>query len=510
MKWILALAPVMLFAGWSTPVTVQEATNEQSDPKISANSSDEVLFTWNSDSIDIVQGSSYNPTTGEWSTAIDVSDSAFETANDNVAINTDGIGVAVWRTSASLGALPETAASTYTQGAWSVPEILSSAQENVNRVELSSSGSGNAFAVWSAGGNGTVRNAIYNFSTNTWSATTTVSAQGDDAREPSVSANSSNKAIIGYQDFTIGSSVVKTIIYNGSSWSSPAAISSVSRDSEDIFVAINESNVMAAAWVGTDGDNEFATVSINSSGSWSTPVELSTSSNVYQPRIVVDSSGNAYAFWGETDGSDGYLKSSIYTASSDSWSTATNISEETGASPTEFSPVVSSSDIVYIAWQNQGSGSPTYSVLASRYVGGAWESPTQLNTAGTEGFVPVLTAGANGKIFAGWGSLPNLQSSLLSMDSSIYTPSVSMPTGGRIITQKNQVVLLWNSVEEATSYNIYQGSTSNLIGSVSSDAQLRFVAPLYGYKSPAIYIIRAVDSGGVESSSVTLRTGGNK
>ncbi|MBI2742349.1 MAG: hypothetical protein HYX48_00330 [Chlamydiales bacterium] len=170
-----------------------------------------------------------------------------------------------------------------------------------------------------------------------------------------------------------------------SSWTSPpVTISSKGQDASDPRIGIDTAGNAVAAWI-----ENGVVISSNFSfeGSWSEPIAVSDS-QASSPSLVVDINGNATLIWIQND--------LIWTSSQPSnknWSTPISLSSSSSSSPQIA--VDTSGNLIAVWVGADGIESST------KLSGGSWQAtPDLLSDKGADS--PQIAIGANGKAVAVW------------------------------------------------------------------------------------------------------------
>lgn len=169
-------------------------------------------------------------------------------------------------------------------------------------------------------------------------------------------------------------------------WASPVTLSSTSVDSSDPRIVIDSSGNAVAAWV-ENGVIQANTQPVG--GSWGTSVSISNS-GASNPRLGIDSSGNVTALWIES----GVVKVATL-PSGGSWSAATALS---GSGASQACLAVDSSGNAVAIWTRGG-----FIESSTQLVGGSWSLVSVLSASGSD--VPHVAIGADGTVVAVWHML---------------------------------------------------------------------------------------------------------
>lgn len=225
-----------------------------------------------------------------------------------------------------------------------------------------------------------------------------------------------------------------------------------------------------------------------SSGNPEIPIELSGGYDQNKPVIEADSSNNIYVVWyGSHAGpvTSTQIRYSIYNGSS--WSAPNDVTsgEYNQAYP---SIAVDSSDNIHVAWYGTTVVSQTNTQIRyCRYVGGSWESIKEITTITSGSYYqgcPSIAVDSSNKVYiiwcgtypsstnqikyriydgSAWGTVGNITSDGYHQ----YNPSIA-------VDSSNKVYAVWYGSHDLSKtatqirYSIYDGSTWNTIGNITS------------------------------------------
>ena len=199
-----------------------------------------------------------------------------------------------------------------------------------------------------------------------------------------------------------GSAVVQVAqrAANGA-WQGPIDVSSTARDGSEPEIALDSSGNAYALWPNSDGVNVRVEASFRpAGGSWQAPVEISAAGrNAAVPRLAVDAAGTAIAVFQRYDGTNQIIQAAVRPAGG-GWQAATNLS---AAGRDAFQPAVSVNPqgAAVAVWQR--SNGTNLMIQASSWApGGAWQAPVDLSATGQDGIQPQVAVDPNGGAVAVW------------------------------------------------------------------------------------------------------------
>jgi hypothetical protein len=176
---------------------------------------------------------------------------------------------------------------------------------------------GNATVVWNQS-DGIIRSSTKSYG-GTWQATPDgLSQSGYRAYDPHIAVDVSGNITVVWSLFNEGSSVIQasTKPYGGTWQTTPDTLSQSGQQAYDPRIAVDSSGNATVVWRLIDGTDAIIKASAKPyGGTWqTTPDTLSQSGQqAYDPRIAVDSSGNATVIWGRFNGNNLVIQSSTRT-----------------------------------------------------------------------------------------------------------------------------------------------------------------------------------------------------
>lgn len=179
-------------------------------------------------------------------------------------------------------------------------------------------------------------------------------------------------------------------------WSTPVTISS--GYSDQVSVAVDRNGNANAIWIGFDGVNYVVQTSKRASGgSWSSPLTLSDSlGNAQTPSICIDYSGNVVATWSQYDGTYSMIQAARVPFGG-AWSTPVNISSSGTNSDSCVLEIDSRGNVGNaVAVWHRYNGSNFVIQSATLSSGGSWSSPVDVSASGDDALAPAATVDPSG------------------------------------------------------------------------------------------------------------------
>jgi YD repeat-containing protein len=373
--------------------------------------------------------------TGVWSTAsLRETSTAGGASLPQVKFDQNGNGLAVW----VLG--PDLFTSTYTKStdSWSAAITLDDGLGGGNPTvpHLSMSANGSALVTWIQNSNVYARRLIG----GVWDGATTIPILTNVANlpfSPRGAINDSGRAVVAFAQSPIpgGANNLYVNVYNGTAWqAAPTAVDDIgaprtpSITGGRVSVAIDTNGNATVLWVQNGPAENPPATSLYvsrytaSTDAWSTPTNIAIGATAVQ--IAFDGNGNGLAVW--LQGSALLAKS--YTAVTNSWSAAaTTLNTATASS---FSLSMSANGNALVTWLQTGS------VAARRYATGAWIGNALETVATSTAFNPVGAINNAGQATVAYvaqsvgGSINNLH--VTTFDATRWQPATAVDDIGAV------------------------------------------------------------------------------
>lgn len=408
--------------GWSEPMAISSTVSDQ--PNISVDLSGNAVLVWQGyDGNNYIIQSAVLPFDGSWSSPTTLSEAGNDAQGPCVGVDTVGNAVAVWSRFDGLNSIIQGATLPF-QGSWSDPDNISTSGQNSDSVKVSVDFSGNvnnAVAVWH-GFNG------YNFIMQasslpmggSWTNPEGISVSGQDALSPVVAVDHSGDAVgvCSRYDGSNFTARAASYLYD-QVWSSSFTMSTPGDNATEQGLDMDTNGNSVVVWSYFDGTNNTIQASTLQFGDgWTTPADISTAGqDSYIPLVVIDSSGNAIAFWVGFDGTN-YIAQSAKMTSDGVWSSPVNVSDD-GGDVTNISIAVNLAGNAVAVW-DQTDGVNSVIQAATLPLNGSWSTPVNISTVGQYAYLPVVDVDSAGDAVAAW---------LQSNDSSYIVYASTWPFG---------------------------------------------------------------------------------
>ena len=293
-------------SGWQLAVNIDDADGWCNDPCVTMNSTGHAMVAWEWHSATGtstgVRVNSYAPETG-WNAAelIQINDTGY-TVHPQVAMNDDGKAILVW--AHYDGTRSDICASSYSNG-WGEAEVVQYGtvdSESLPWVDVEIDPNGNAIAVWHIKDG--QRNSIYGcryVDGIGWEAPSLLEAGDGDAWAPQVAMDDSGDAVVVWFQFDYWEDVYACTYTVGVGWSTAEIIEN--DDSWSTFdprVGVDSGGNAIAVW--QQYVNSWSSVMANhyvKGVGWGTPVliEANETGDAWSPEIAVNDHGDAIVVW---------------------------------------------------------------------------------------------------------------------------------------------------------------------------------------------------------------------
>lgn len=221
--------------------------------------------------------------------------------------------------------------------------------------------------------------------------------QIDGSEPPNLAVDDFGNVYVVWLDTAEGDVVKASVRAAGGSWSPPEVISSGPDSSPPVVAAAGGTAV--AAWVRTDpgGLRTVETARLLPNGLWVGPIAIyePASGAAVDPRIAIDSAGNAAAVWVRSTGGDDRIEAA-YQQAGGAWTEPIFLSEA-GVDAEGPQVTIDGAGVASVIWEH-GSGFDRQ-IKVRRFAGGKWGLPVILSE---DGRAPDIAADSEGNLTAVW------------------------------------------------------------------------------------------------------------
>lgn len=296
--------------GWGTRTLIESNNGGDAEaPQISLNLQGDGVAVWhqNDGFQTSIWANRYAAGTG-WGTAMLIeSDNPGNAWYPQVAVDNSGNAIAVWHQ--TDGSRYSIWTARYTAGTgWATPTLIESEDAgDAMFPQLAIDSNGNAIAVWHQhdGTRYNIRANRYTISAGWDTAVTIEAGDAGDAIAPRVALDGSGNAVAVWYQSDGTRTNIWTNRYTTSGWDSPALIEAETADAFDPKIAVDAGGNAIAIWQQYVGALSTVLASRYIAGvGWgaATAVVGANTAGAYNPQIAMDANGNAVAVWHQSDG----------------------------------------------------------------------------------------------------------------------------------------------------------------------------------------------------------------
>ncbi len=402
----------------TTPPTVSSVTPVDAATAVDRTTAVTATFNENmlATSIDTTSFTLANSSTAEGVVTFDGSKVATFTPTNSLALmSTYTATLSTANTDLSGNALASNHPWSFTtaDGAWGSAENIDQSDNSALTRRIAVDINGNAFAVWRQN-DGSKESMFYNRyeAATGWAKSAALLEKSDGTTYKSqVAFDSNGNAIaVWYQEnvatSTMYSIYAKYYTVSTSSWGDAARLETIEGRPADIpQIAFDTSGNAIAVWnqdvSGAAPQSIYANYYSASTSTWGGAILIETSTgDANNQQIAFDPSGNAIVVWHQDDGVYTTIYANRYTASTSSWSGATDIDESAGNAIYPRISTDASGNAIVVWEQLDGAIS---NIKARRYKqGDGWGSITPLESGSSTATVADIGLDASGNAMAVW------------------------------------------------------------------------------------------------------------
>jgi len=464
----------------------------------------------------IIQVSRFDGTTLTWSDPFDLNDDSQSSSEPEICCDNSGNAIAVWENSNGSNFIIRASHFDGNTQMWSDSIPISAPGQSANAPRVCCDNFGNAFAIWdrSDGSNRIIQ--VSHFDGTSWTPLdqiSNLSANGQNARSQQICCDDSGNAIAVWYRSNGSNNIIQSSYYNGTSWTPINQVFNLSADGQDALrprICCDDLGNAIAVWQRSNGSNDIIQSSRFNGSSWE-PFESGTDlsesgQNASAPRVCCDNSGNAIAVWERSNGSNDIIQASFFDGSS--WTAFSDIDNLSTEGQNASFPYVccDNSGNAFATWYRSNGSNDI--IQSSQFDGVAWSIPDDLSAEGVNSRSSKVCCNDTGRAINVWnaGFSPNPV-----IQSSFYLPQTFPPAnfqGNRVTNRfpSQSAVsahLSWtpNTDPNVTSFNIYQnGNLVATVPSYLSSYKDCNIDPCQSYS----YTIISVNTTGDESAGETI------
>jgi hypothetical protein len=403
---LLIASPVSAAPAWLSPVDLSAAGDGAGQPQVAVDPAGNAIAIWNHDdegfSMGVVE-SAFHPVGGTWSEPTKLSSPGAGPFGPQIAVDPAGNAIAIWF---SFNSNAIETASRPVGGGWSAPIKLSARGANIGaRVVFDRTG--NAVAIWerSDGIDSFVETASRPVGGD-WSAPVAISAAPtlNFAERPQIALDPSGNAVAIWDRINRPDSrfIETTSRPVGGDWSAPVKLSPPGAEAFSPQIGVDSAGNAVATWLRANGEFNVILESafLPLGGNWSAPVPVSaTDHDVRQSQLAVDPAGNAVAIWQRFSRTESIVETAARPAGGD-WSEATLLSvaalSGTGTDVVQPQIALDPSGNAAAIWERSTGRDSSIVETAARPAGSDWSRPVELSAASGLAFEPQIALDPSG------------------------------------------------------------------------------------------------------------------
>lgn len=330
-------------------------------------------------------------------------------ANDpQVAVNANGDAAIVWQTNHQIQTRLRPAAATFFN-----PSATLSPPGPADKPQVAVDPNGNAVYVWQHfdGTHERIQTRTLSL-TGTRGTTLTLSPAGQDAENAQVALDAHGNAVFAWESSDGTTQRIQARTRSAAGTLGPTQTLVAGQYASDVHLAVDPAGDAVFAWQGYDGTvSRIQTRARSATGVLGPTHTLSApGQNAYQPRVGIDSGGNAVLLWQRFDGTTNRVQIRARSAADvlSSTQTLTGTGTTTGV---RAQLAVDPHGNAVVVWENRvGTAVCCMQVRARlRSADGTLGATRTLSTAGKDAQQPQVAVDPNGHAFAVWYEATNAQ-----------------------------------------------------------------------------------------------------
>lgn len=364
---------------WSAQQQLESEYTEAMTPRIAFDANSNGIAVW-AQASDIMM-SRYVASTATWSTPVALDNNTNDAHNPRLAVDlASGDAVVSW--SQSDGTAESMYVISFDAGtnAWATPTLLETGNGEVSLWAENSSAAmaGNHAAVAWVQNDGTENNLyLSRLVSGTWTAPAVIDTDSDDAEQAGVAVDANGNATVIWRQFLQADGGYRIIVRR---WDNVAqaygAVTPINGDGDrQPRIAFDAQGNGFALWGGGAYVRRFNVTT----GQWSPQVQLHDGEfGAWNGEIAVDAAGNALTVWMEHDGTSISTHGRYYDVTTQSWGAAVPLENSNNAVNMDKNLTVSLVNGSGVAAWIQEDDEPN--VYAARFANGAWGPASMLDS----------------------------------------------------------------------------------------------------------------------------------
>jgi mannan endo-1,4-beta-mannosidase len=390
-------------ADWQAAQTLSASTVRAFEPQLASDGSGRATLVWSSYDPSNPLGNSKllaadHPAGGTWATLPPISTGSLPQSLQ-LATKAAGAAVVTWVKGLSVYASYRSPG-----GGWDVPTALGSGSSGVYSPSAAIDSDGQVVVAWqmNASPSTAVVQSRFRNADGTWSATETQPSgpRTVDGR-PHVAFDADGEAVLIWRSLDEAGyfGVLASSHPRAGAWFTPTRLSAPFTSVDDPSLAGNGNGTVVATWI----DITSVEADVRSGGSWGSPSALAfmQSSLAEEPRVAIDSAGDATAVWNRHDGSNWRTEASSRPAGG-SWQAVPDTLATNTPGQSEVEVAADPAGDVVAAWRHSD-GSKIRIEASRKPAGGSWQSPPDVTSPpGVDADSPAVAIDPSGLAVVAW------------------------------------------------------------------------------------------------------------
>ncbi len=397
-------------ATWLAPSKLSSAGMSAEVPQVSVDAQGDALSVWSR--AGVVEASGRPAGGPTWQAALALSDTKKEAVAPQVALDSHGDAVAAWESLEAGEYSVEVSSRSGLTGAWQTPVTVKKLGTELPmdaRPDLAVNSAGEAVLVW-------VRvhltehavEAAVRAPGDSWQKPETLSETPEDQHPAEVGIDAAGNATAVWEDKGTGEVLITGATRPaGGKWQMPVAISKAGANANEPRVAVDSAGNAVAVWERFEGE-EFVEASMKPAGSaaWGKSVALTEpETGKGEPagqQVAIDEHGEAVAVWSRTNGTHNFVEASVGRASSSAWQRPVTVSGPGGNVEEAPAIGVNGQGAAVASWERLNGGSEVIEAASGLAASGSWQLPVQLSESGQEAGDAQVALDSQGNAAAAW------------------------------------------------------------------------------------------------------------
>jgi PKD domain len=444
---LLGVASASAAPTWLSPASVTPPGDDSNEPQVAVNTDGEAVAVWAqyNGSHEVVQASVRPATGGGWQTPVTLSDASQNASSPRVAIDSEGEAIVVWERYNGSHYVVQASVRPAPGESWQTPVNLSETSNTGYRPEIAIAPNGEAIVAWELwnGSHSFIQASVRPAPGESWQTPVNLSETSHEAYAAQLAINAQNEAVAVWE-FSNGSYLAAQASArpSGGSWQTPVNLSETGKSVFQPHLALNDEGEALASWALFSGSKEVMQTAgrPGSGASWRTPVTLAEGEFKFpeemEQQVAIDAQGDAVAVWTQRSGSHEMIKAAARSGpgAGESWQTPAVLADGGSYFAEEPDVAISPQGEAVALWTvyNGSYRAIQASMLTSPT--GSWTAVENVSKTG-EGYEPAIAFNSQGNAIALWGAASGSESAIYAASRVAAGPllsEVSIPSSGEV------------------------------------------------------------------------------